>query len=81
MMAEPGRGVSNGPNARPLDDTVAETGHGIADDAVLEGELGPGELAEGSEAALQKLQEAGWVTSSTLAAEAESEAEAQAHPS
>jgi hypothetical protein len=33
-----GRGISNGPNSRPLDDTVAQTGPGIPDDALLEGE-------------------------------------------
>lgn len=32
------RGISNGPNSRPLDDTVAQTGPGIPDDALLEGE-------------------------------------------
>lgn len=28
-----GAGISNGPNSRPLDDTVAQTGPGIPDDA------------------------------------------------
>jgi hypothetical protein len=28
-----GSGISNGPNSRPLDDTVAQTGPGIPDDA------------------------------------------------
>ena len=32
------RGISNGSNSRPLDDTVAQTGPGIPDDALLEGE-------------------------------------------
>ena len=32
------RGISNGTNSRPLDDTVAQTGPGIPDDALLEGE-------------------------------------------
>lgn len=32
------RGISNGPNSRPLDDTVAQTGPGIPDDALLPGE-------------------------------------------
>ena len=39
-MAE--RGISNGANSRPLDDTVAQTGPGIPDDALL-----PGEALEG----------------------------------
>lgn len=30
-----------GANARPLNDTVAQTGPGIADDALLEGEAAP----------------------------------------
>jgi hypothetical protein len=32
------RGISNGLNSRPLDDTVAQTGPSIPDDALLEGE-------------------------------------------
>ena len=32
------RGISNGTNSRPLNDTVAQTGPGIPDDALLEGE-------------------------------------------
>ena len=32
------RGIGNGPNSRPLDDTVAQTGPGIPDDALLDGE-------------------------------------------
>lgn len=32
------RGISNGTNSRPLDDTVAQTGPGIPDDALLPGE-------------------------------------------
>ncbi len=35
-MAE--RGISNGTNSRPLNDTVAQTGPGIPDDALLPGE-------------------------------------------
>ena len=31
--ASQGSGISNGPNSRPLDDTVAQTGPGIPDDA------------------------------------------------
>ena len=32
------RGISNGTNSRPLNDTVAQTGPGIPDDALLPGE-------------------------------------------
>ena len=32
-MARRDTGISNGPNSRPLDDTVAQTGPGIPDDA------------------------------------------------
>lgn len=32
--------ISNGPNARPLNDTIASTGPGIADDALAPGEEG-----------------------------------------
>ncbi|MBW3617278.1 MAG: hypothetical protein KY446_05920 [Proteobacteria bacterium] len=35
-MAE--RGISNGTNSRSLNDTVAQTGPGIPDDALLPGE-------------------------------------------
>jgi hypothetical protein len=35
-MAE--RGISTGTNSRPLNDTVAQTGPGIPDDALLPGE-------------------------------------------
>ena len=46
-MSTPGRGISNGPNSRPLDDTVSSTAPGIPDDALAPGEtlddaLGPG---------------------------------------
>ncbi len=32
-----GSGISNGPNSRPLDDTLAQTGPGIPDDAASPG--------------------------------------------
>ena len=32
-----GRGISTGPNSRPLDDTIAQTGPGIPDDAASDG--------------------------------------------
>jgi hypothetical protein len=35
-----------GTNSRPLNDTVAQTGPGIADDALLEGEAPPEPLDE-----------------------------------
>lgn len=31
------RGMDNGPNSRPLNDTLAQTGPGIPDDAASEG--------------------------------------------
>jgi hypothetical protein len=58
-MARPG--ASNGPNSRPLDDTIAETGTGLPDDAVGEGETPPGELGAGAEAEVRALKEKGWV--------------------
>ena len=69
---------SDGPSARPLDETVAETGPGIADEAVAPGELGPADLdpAQADRAAAE-LRERGWVGESDAQAEAESEA----HPS
>ena len=72
-----GRGISNGPNSRSLDDTLAETGPGIPDDAVIDGELGPGELGQDADAAVEKLERSGWVKPSTDEAESETEA----HPS
>lgn len=48
------RGISNGPNSRPLDVTVAQTGPGIPDDALLEGE----EIAPPiDEAAVERVRE------------------------
>ncbi len=35
--AKRGLGLSDGTNARPLDDTIAQTGSGIPDDAASEG--------------------------------------------
>ena len=58
-MAAAGIG-GGGPNSRPLDDTLAETGPGLADDAVVGGELAPGEIGRGAEAAEEKLKRAGW---------------------
>ena len=52
--------ASSGPNDRPVDDTLAETGPGLADDAVADGELQPGELNPGSDDAVEKLERAGW---------------------
>jgi hypothetical protein len=69
-------GISNGTNSRPLNDTIAETGPGIPDDAVADGELGPGDVnpAE-AERQAQALRERGWTGSGDNAAEPE------AHPS
>ena len=75
-----GRGASTGANSRPLDDTVSETGPGIPDDAVLDGEMGPGELAEGADEAVDALERSGWAPSRD-GAEQEAEAESEAHPS
>lgn len=41
MTDQPRDTQSNGPNARPLDDTIAGTGPGIADDALAPGEEMP----------------------------------------
>lgn len=71
------RGVSDGVNSRPLDDTLAETGPGLSDDAVLDGELAPGELDEGSDAAVAKLKREGWAPADGGSPEEETEA----HPS
>lgn len=73
LMADPTPGVSDGANSRPLNDTVAETGPGIPDDAVLEGQVGPGELAEGADAAVERLKQAGWT--------GEAVDDSEAHPS
>ena len=76
-----------GQNARSLTDTVAETGPGIPDDAVLEGELGPGELGgRTADAEAEALVRSGGAprpnpaTSEPLD-EAQAEAEVEAHPS
>jgi hypothetical protein len=54
-------GISNGPNSRPLDETIAETGPGLPDDSVAEGELGPGELGADADAEAEALRKKGWV--------------------
>jgi hypothetical protein len=58
-------GISNGPNSRPLDETVAETGPGLPDDAVLDGELGPGDLDAGADEKAEALRKKGWVRDGT----------------
>ena len=61
-----------------LDDTMAETGPGIPDEAVTPGELGPTDLSlAAAERAAAKLREDGWVGEGAEGAEAET----QAHPS
>lgn len=78
-----GEGVSTGPKSRPLNDTIAETGRGIPDDAVVEGELAPGELGDRADQAVETLERTGW----TRHAEPEeatledAAAETEAHPS
>ena len=73
----PASGASDGGNGRPLDDTVAETGPGLSDDAVADGELAPGALEAGADAALARLRAQGWAPPSA----ADAEAETEAHPS
>ena len=60
MTPDDRAGVSTGPNSRPLNDTVAETGGGIPDDAVAEGEMAPGELGAGADQAVAALERSGW---------------------
>lgn len=54
------RGIDTGPNGRPLDDTVAETGPGIPDDALADGQLAPGELGVDADAQAEALRRSGW---------------------
>jgi len=70
------RGISNGPNSRPLDETIAETGPGIPDDPVGPGELGPGDLGANADRQVEALRRKGW-TGERRAGEDDSEA----HPS
>ena len=74
--------VSTGPNARPLETTVAETGPGIPDDAVIPGELGPTDLdADAVAAAAKALADKGWAPPDPGAvSQDEAEAESEAHP-
>lgn len=44
-------GISTGPNSRPLNDTIAGTGPGIADDALAPGEDGPPQAPSDEEVA------------------------------
>ena len=75
------RGGSNGPNSRPLDDTVGETGPGIPDDAVMDGELGPGEIGVGADEAIAALERSGWAPPTKSDPSVAAEAESEAHPS
>ena len=72
--------TADGPSARPLDDTVAETGPGLSDDAVLDGELAPGELEEGSDEAVDALRRRGWAPLDG-SGQGSAEDETEAHPS
>jgi hypothetical protein len=54
-------GISNGPNSRPLDETIAETGPGLPDDSVGKGQLPPGELGAGADEKAEALRRKGWV--------------------
>jgi hypothetical protein len=74
-------GISNGPNSRSLRDTIAETGPGIADDAVVDGEQAPEDVdAADAERLAEALRRKGWGrlvrTNGASAAD-----EAEAHPS
>lgn len=75
-------GVSTGANARPLNDTVAETGPGIPDDAVTPRELGPTDLDAGAVAAsAEALAARGWAPADPDAVSQDAaEAESEAHP-
>ena len=75
------RGISSGANARPLDDTMGETGPGIPDDAVLDGELGPGEIGAGADEAVAALEKSGWAPRTADGSASDAEAESEAHPS
>jgi len=74
------RGIGTGSNSRPLDDTVAETGPGIPDDAVMDGELVPGELGADAEAQAETLRRSGW-TGETPTDPSTDPGEPEAHPS
>ena len=64
-MADDRTGLSTGPNSRPLNDTLAETGGGIPDDAVADGELAPGELGKGAVRAVEARQRSGGARGAT----------------
>ena len=54
-------GISNGPNSPPLNDTVAEPGPGIADDAAGDGHLAPEDLqAAEADRWAERLRQRGW---------------------
>ena len=74
-------GASTSPNSRPLNDTVGETGPGIPDDAVLDGELAPGEIGDGADEAVEALEQSGWAPPSRTDTTSDAEAESEAHPS
>jgi hypothetical protein len=48
------RGISNGPNSRPLDETIAQTGPGLPDDTAEPVAFAPGE-EEALEDAIRRL--------------------------
>jgi hypothetical protein len=55
------RGISNGPNSRPLDESLAETGRGIPDEAVADRELRPEDVQEPEiEGRTEALRRSGW---------------------
>ena len=75
-------GASDGTNAFLAGDTVAETGGGIPNDAVVEGELAPGELGDGADQAVEALDRSGWTRPAEGGDKArEAVEESEAHPS
>jgi hypothetical protein len=52
--------VSDGPNARARDENIGETAPGLPDEAVVEGELAPGELGVDAERDAERLRRSGW---------------------
>jgi hypothetical protein len=74
-------GISNGPNSRSSNDTIAETGPGIADDSVIDGEMRPEDMdAADAERLAEALRRKGWgrLVKGAGAAAAD---EVEAHPS
>jgi hypothetical protein len=54
------KGISNGPNSRPLDETIAETGPGLSDDAVGPGQMDPEDIDPDVDEQVEALRRKGW---------------------